>query len=124
MGYMDENGAYTEETRAEQHQRVFSVETATTLRMMMEKVLADEGTGKSGKPLIGGAGAKTGTAETGWSRTDDEKYAVVQSWYAGYYPASDPRYVIVVMAENAQNTGAKTAPVFKEIADMLYRMEL
>lgn len=123
LGYMDENGAYTEETQAEQHQRVFSVETAATLRMMMEKVLSDDGTGKSGKPLIGGAGAKTGTAETGWSRTDDEKYAVVQSWYAGYYPASDPQYVIVVMAENAQNTDAKTAPVFKEIADTLYRME-
>lgn len=123
LGYVDENGAYTEETQAEQHQRVFSVKTAATLRMMMEKVLSDDGTGKSGKPLIGGAGAKTGTAETGWSRTDDEKYAVVQSWYAGYYPASDPRYVIVIMAENAQNTDAKTAPVFKEIADTLYRME-
>ncbi len=123
LGYVDENGAYTEETQAEQHQRVFSVKTAATLRMMMEKVLSDDGTGKSGKPLIGGAGAKTGTAETGWSRTDDEKYAVVQSWYAGYYPASDPQYVIVVMAENAQNTDAKTAPVFKEIADTLYRME-
>lgn len=122
-GYMDENGTFTEAKKTKPQEQMFSVETALRLRIMMEKVVSEEGTGLAGKPLIGGAGAKTGTAETGWQRAEGEKSPVVQSWYAGYYPAGDPRYVIVVLAENADNTNAKTAPIFKEIAENLFQME-
>ncbi len=122
-GYTDGEGALTE---AEQtvFGNVFSSETAQKLRKMMEKVTTDEGTGAAGKPQHGIAGAKTGTAETGWTPAKDENHAVVHSWYAGYYiPREGENYVIVVFAENAENTGAKTASVFKEIADALYKLK-
>ncbi len=119
-GYVDGNGNFSEEAATTAGQQVFSADTAAALRQMMEGVMTEEGTGYAGKPLYGTAGAKTGTAETGWTPAEDEAYAIVQSWFAGFYPADDPQYVIVVLAENADNTGAKTAPVFKEIAEALY----
>ncbi len=122
-GYLSESGAVTENSRLSATQQVFSSSTATCLQQMMKEVLKEGGTGYQGRPLIGEAAAKTGTAETGWKQGEGEKYPVVQSWFAGYYPAENPQYVIVVLAENADNTGAKTAPVFKEICDRLYQME-
>lgn len=122
-GYVAEDGTVSENAVGQASgQQVFSEATAACLREMMELVLEEGGTGYAGRPLIGGAGSKTGTAETGWKPGEGETHAVVQSWFAGYYPAKEPQYVIVVLAENADNTGSKTAPVFKEIADHLYRM--
>lgn len=118
--YVNESGDVTQED-AVVSGRVFSSETALLLRKMMEATTEEGGTGAAGKPQYGIAGAKTGTAETGWTPAEDEQYAVVHSWYAGYYmPREGTEYVIVVFAENAENTGAKTAPVFKEIANALY----
>ncbi len=122
-GYISEDGTISENAIAPASQQVFSTTTAKTLQKMMEQVVEPGGTGYAGRPLIGAAGAKTGTAETGWKPGAGEKYPVVQSWFAGYYPAAEPQYVIVVLAENADNTGAKTAPVFKEICDLLYQLE-
>lgn len=122
-GYTDATGTFTEEVISGVGQQAFSANTALVLRKMMEGVMTEEGTGYAGKPLYGTAGAKTGTAETGWTPSEGEKHAVVQSWFAGFYPAEDPQYVIVVLAENADNTNAKTAPVFKEIAEGLYQMK-
>ena len=122
-GYVDETGTLSENTAISANQQFFSETTASSLQEMMSGVLDEGGTGYAGRPLFGKAGAKTGTAETGWERGEGEKYPVVQSWFAGYYPADNPQYAIVVLAENADNTGAKTAPVFKEICDRLYQMD-
>lgn len=122
-GYTDSDGNF-EKAQQTAFSRVFSAQTAVTLRGMMEKVVSEEGTGAEGQPRYGMAGAKTGTAETGWAPAENEKYAVVHSWYAGYYtPQEGKTYVIVVFAENAENTEAKTAPVFKKIADALYKLK-
>ena len=100
-------------------QTAFSAQTAATIRGMMAKVV-EEGTGQSALPAYGGAGGKTGTAETGWVQSDK---AVVQSWFAGYYPEEEPRYVMAVIAEDTNNTGSKAAPVFKQICDKIYELE-
>ena len=47
----------------------------------------------------------------------------VQSWFAGYYPEEEPRYVMAVIAEDTNNTGSKAAPVFKQICDKIYELE-
>ncbi len=122
-GYVDANETLTEESVVGAEQQIFSPKTAKTLRKMMEKVLTEDGTGYAGAPIYGTAGAKTGTAETGWIPAEGELHDVVQSWFAGFYPANDPQYVIVVLAENADNTSAKTAPVFKEIAEGLHQLK-
>lgn len=117
-GYADENGEFTEAQQG-RGQRILSVSTAATLRSMMRAVVQD-GTGKAAAPELCTAAGKTGTAETG--QTGSEK-PVVQSWFAGYFPAENPRYVITVLAEDAQNTGGQSAKCFCEISNKLYGAE-
>ncbi len=119
LGTVDVLGTLKEE-QADPPSRICSPATAAALREMMRRVVTD-GTGKDAEPAVGGAGGKTGTAETGW-RTEDGKETMVHSWFTGYYPESNPQYAITVLAEDADTTGEATAPVFKELCDRLYRM--
>lgn len=118
-GYADKDGNITEEALSPV-QTAFSKKTAETLRQLMVEVV-ENGTGNTAKPEFGGAGGKTGTAETGWKSENGKP--VVQSWFAGYYPAEDPKYVIAVLAEDSNGTGGKSSPVFKEICDGIYLLE-
>lgn len=76
----------------------------------------EEGTGKSAKPLIGSAGGKTASAQTGEIINGSEKLNV---YFTGFYPAEEPRYVITIYAENGESGGVTCAPVFREICDFL-----
>ena len=57
---------------------------------------------------------KTGTAETGGGLPD-------HAWFAGYLPASDPQYAIVVALEYGGAGGKIAGPVAKGTADALLR---
>ena len=46
----------------------------------------------------------------------------MQAWFAGFYPASEPKYAIVVLNEGMESGGDYAAPIFKKICDGLYRM--
>ena len=118
LGEVDEAGVLQEAEPAAP-QRVFSASTAAILRDMMRTTMVD-GTGEKGQPFHLGAGAKTGTAETGWYEDGVE---VVQHWFTGFYPSEDPRYVIVTLAENSEASGESAAPVFREICEGLYRID-
>lgn len=113
-GTVDSRGVLTEQAPAPV-QTVFSEATADKLRQMMIYAV-ENGTGTHGAPSIGGAGGKTGTAQTGWV-VDGE--AVVQGWYAGFYPAEKPEYVIVVLAEDYESSGGMPATTFRQICDEL-----
>jgi penicillin-binding protein 2 len=54
---------------------------------------------------------KTGTAESG----KEEPHA----WFAGYAPADNPRYVIVVVLENGGFGSDKAAPLARQVIDRL-----
>ena len=119
-GYCDKEGRLSEET-IEPEQIVFSSQTAQALKELMVYAV-EEGTGASARPTFsaGAAGGKTGTAETGWK---SENKAVVQSWFGGFYPAENPKYVIAVVAEDSDNTKGKSSPVFKKICEDIYMLE-
>lgn len=95
--------------------RVFSEATAEQLRQFLIQTV-DMGTGMPARPKTGGAGGKTSTAQTGWKK--DGKI-INQAWFAGFYPAQNPKYVVVVIAENGITGGSSAGPVFKSIADNL-----
>lgn len=100
--------------------RAMTAHTAELVRgYMMDAV--ENGTVSGGKPKTGGAGAKTATAETGSFDADGK--AVIQAWCAGFYPAEQPQYTIVVFAENGKSGSKICAPVFQEIADGLAELE-
>lgn len=117
-GLVGENGSYTKKFAQDKGIQAMSLSTAELLRTFMEASV-EHGTSQKGKPSVGGAGAKTGTAQTGIVLNGKE---VIQAWFAGYYPAQNPKYVITVLGENGQGGGDTCAPVFKQITDELYRI--
>ncbi|MDD2362501.1 MAG: penicillin-binding protein 2 [Oscillospiraceae bacterium] len=113
-GTIDADGVVTEIPPAPA-QTIFSKKTANMLRQLMIYAV-ENGTGLSARPFDDGAGGKTGTAETGIKINDK---TILQGWFAGFYPAENPEYVITVLAEDTAGTGGKAAPVFKYIGEEL-----
>lgn len=112
QGIVDESGKLIDNNKTVKSYRVISVNTAKKLQQMLREVVTD-GTGNKAEVEEGSAG-KTGTAETG-------KPGVSHGWFAGYVPFNNPKYAIVVFAENGGEGGVKAAPVFKEIAENILK---
>ncbi len=69
------------------------------------------------KPTYTTAGGKTGTAQTGQYSKDGKE--ILQGWFAGFFPAQNPQYVVVVLSEDARSGNQDASPVFRLIADKL-----
>lgn len=115
-GLTDEKGKFTEKIDPQSAVRVMKQQTASLLRDFMKGSI-ESGTSRKGKPDYGTAGAKTATAQTGKFVNGTEQ---VESWFAGFYPYENPKYVIVIFAEGGDGGGTTCGPVFREIADGLY----
>lgn len=94
--------------------QVFSWLTANRLRSMLRDVVA-YGTGTPAAPDNATAAGKTGSAETG--KVGPNGQSISHGWFAGYAPASSPRLVVVVFAEEGMTGGQAAAPAFKEIVE-------
>lgn len=70
----------------------FSGKSARWLRQAM-RLAARRGTAAMLAEVPGGAGGKTGTAETG-------NPGYVHQWFTGFYPADNPRYAVTIVARN------------------------
>ncbi|MBQ2945738.1 MAG: penicillin-binding protein 2 [Clostridia bacterium] len=115
-----ENGVFQKDRCFDaEKERVLSPNTAQTICDLMETV-SESGTGKKANPFCG-SGTKTSTAETG-IMNESGKYTV-QSWITGFFPKDAPRYVITVLAENADPKISSSSPVFKEISENIARLE-
>lgn len=105
--------------------QIASPNAVKKMQEMMEGVMT-EGTGRRlSNPLYTSAG-KTGTAQMadGSRGYGARRY---QSSFAGYFPAEDPKYSIIVVIRNPKNGyygGSVAGPVFKELADMVYASDL
>lgn len=98
-------------------ERVLSVQTARTTRAIMETVVSDKGTAR--RAAIDGyrVAGKTGTAK----KAVDGGYAAkrFQAVFAGMAPASEPRFVMVVVVDEPRGKhyygGIVAAPVFARV---------
>jgi len=107
--------------------RVLSEEDAESMRMMLAGVTAPGGTGINANVegfLVGG---KTGTAQK--VNPDGRGYlagAYISS-FAGFIPASDPKFVIYIVVDHPKKTSyygaAVAAPLFSRVASYAVRME-
>lgn len=113
-----ENGQYTA-CEAGSKNVVFSKGTAAVLKEYLIRVV-EEGTGTAAKPEQGGAGGKTATAQTGQYHGDTE---MLNAWFCGFFPADDPQYTVVVMAEDATSGSGDSAPIFEKIATATGKMK-
>jgi cell division protein FtsI (penicillin-binding protein 3) len=109
------------------NEAICSKETLKALRACLEGVVLN-GTGKSLKNNSYLVAGKTGTAlVANGSRGYVDK--IYQSSFAGYFPADNPQYTIIVTIKNKPHAavfyGASVAgPVFKEIADALFTLKV
>ncbi len=95
---------------------VFSRDTAAQLQMLLNYAIMSDDS-QNGKPTRTTAGGKTATAQTG--RFDDDGNELEQGWFAGYFPARNPEYVVVVLAENEGFGNVTAAPIFAALADAI-----
>jgi len=109
------DGNTLEETPLYSRNQVISEKTADKLRELMISVVED-GSGRTAKPIEGSAGGKTSSAQTGQFINGTE---VVHAWFAGFYPAAQPKYAIAVFIEGGESGEKTAAPVFKRIAEGL-----
>jgi cell division protein FtsI/penicillin-binding protein 2 len=103
MGFTNSIGLMTKEKSAEPI-KVLSDNAVSLIRKMLSSA------GESYN-ISGGAG-KTGTAQSGVYNDGKE---ILRTWFAGYYPAENPEYIIVILCENGRSGTADCVPVFKEI---------
>lgn len=99
-----------------ERERILSRDTAAMLQAMMYTTTATGTARQLELDSLGGAGCKTGTAQTGWGEGEQNK---VHSWITGFFPADHPRYALCVFSENGANEDRPAAPVFAEIARQL-----
>ena len=81
--------------------RVIPAQSAALLRTMLVQVV-QQGTAQDAAGLSGGAGGKTGTAQTGQFTPEGAERCNL--WFAGFCPAEKPRYTIVVLQDGAIHT--------------------
>lgn len=103
MGFTDYMGLMTKEPASSQI-KVLSDETVINLKKMLSEV--------AGAYNLEHSAGKTGTAQSGIYKNENE---ILRTWFAGFYPAENPQYVIIVMNENGESGTADCAPVFQEI---------
>lgn len=100
--------------------RVCTADTARVVRSMLTSVVS-EGIGQSALPDEGGAGGKTGTAQTG--QFDEAGEELLNYWFAGFYPAEAPRYTITVLQDAALEPETASAAIFARVANALHLLE-
>jgi penicillin-binding protein 2 len=93
--------------------QVIAPKTAQILQQLMEKVVK-EGTGKTASLNEVSAAGKTATSQTG--NYDSNGNEILNTWFTGFFPADNPRWAIVVLAEGGKSGAENAAPVFKTIA--------
>ena len=67
------------------------------------------------------AAGKTATAQTG--SFDENSHEIYNTWFAGFFPADNPRYTVVVLKQGGASGAVDCAPVFKRIADKINDLE-
>lgn len=102
-----------------------SKDAISKMQSMLRSVMV-KGTGKKMSSTLYTSAGKTGTAQM----ADDHRgYGArrYQSSFAGYFPAENPKYSMIVVIRNPRNGyygGTVAGPVFKELADMVYANDL
>ena len=96
--------------------RVIPAQSAALLRAMLVQVV-QQGTAQDAAGLSGGAGGKTGTAQTGQFTPEGTERCNL--WFAGFWPAEKPRYTIVVLQDGAVHTAYSGAAIFAQVCNAL-----
>ena len=112
-GFADADGNIKEEKPGRRN-RLLSESTAEKMRQMLYDV-TEKGIATNARSEEVSLAGKTGTAESGVFTESGEQ--IYRTWYAGFWPYGNPKYVVVVMNEDGAGGNADCAPVAREIAE-------
>lgn len=118
-GFINRQGDLYDAVNPAAPEQVLQESTAISLQNFMQETVRN-GSGVRAQPDSCSAGGKTATAETG---SLDGDRAMDTVWFAGFFPADQPKYTVVVMAEDGVSGGSDCAPVFKQIADQIWKLQ-
>ena len=104
---------------------VISGETVEKLHVLMERVVNDGTASRMFKGMPFQVAGKTGTAR----KTKNGRYVrQYRASFGGFFPSNNPRYTCYVMIDEpnarAISGGKVAAPIFREIAEKTYKMDL
>lgn len=105
---------------APQQRRVFSKATAQSVQAMLISTV-ENGIAGEAKPAGIQVGGKTGTAQTG--RTNEDGQEELDAWFAGFYPAQNPRYTVVVLMDSGRQTSTDACRVFRKTVQAMYYVD-
>ncbi len=91
--------------------KIFSDSTVLKMRELLASVVENGNAQKAKNPLFSLAG-KTGTAQSGIWKDGKE---ICRTWFAGFFPAENPHYIVVVLSEDGKSGSSDCAPVFGAI---------
>ncbi|MBO5859437.1 MAG: penicillin-binding protein 2 [Clostridia bacterium] len=111
-GEADSQGNLIRISSYSERRQIISQETAELLQRFLLTVV-ENGSGSRARAESIAVAGKTATAQTGQSVNGEEIY---NAWFAGYFPADNPKYAVVILKENGGEGAVSCAPVFKEIA--------
>ena len=110
------NGVLKQEANPPSAIRAISEKNAQRLKSYLSEVVIS-GTGKNAFSDLVSVAGKTATAQTGWN---EEGKATQHSWFCGFFPVENPKYVVVVLVEDSVGIESTASKIFKEIAEGLY----
>lgn len=112
LGFTNYMGLMTKESSAVPI-KLISDETVVKLRKMLLSV-TENGSGENAASSLVSLAGKTGTAQSGVYSGGKE---ILRTWFAGFFPAENPHYIVVIMDENGSGGNTDCAPVFKKICE-------
>ncbi len=117
---LSEDGKKVINEKEPQFAYVMENRTADLLKQMMEAAIAENDESKA-KPMYTSAGAKTSTAQTG--KRDENGNEEYNAWITGFFPADNPEYAVTVLVEDGGYGNDSAAPIFREIADKITKLQ-
>ena len=69
------------------------------------------------------AAGKTGTAQTGRYTEGKDKSEKMDHWFAGFYPAENPQYTVVVLQDEQTQPTTGCATIFAEVCNAIYLLK-
>ena len=117
----DSDGTVIESKKISAPVYALSEKVSAELTEMLVSVIENGNASKARLKNSVTAAGKTATAQTGtFDKNSDELY---NTWFAGFFPADNPRYTVVVLKQGGTSGAEDCAPVFKRIADKIYDLE-
>ena len=99
--------------------RVLNKKTADLIKSFLQSAV-ENGNGRGARLFNTTSAGKTATAQTGNFKDGKELY---NTWFSGFFPVENPRYVVTVIKENGSLGASDCAPVFKMLADKINSAE-